>query len=496
MQDAIGELRRPEELLDEVTVLRSGVAEEGRRIFEAWRPGIVRRSFQVSALNFAHYLALRRRDLRGLQSQLMVYGLSSLGRLEGRVLANLDAVGGALRAMAGEAPAHYPRPHAFFRGQRLLASHAEALLGPQARPGRDVRIMVTLPSEAADEPHLLLALARAGAEAVRINCAHDDAERWERMVAGIRHAEVAVGRRMRILMDLGGPKCRTAEVRHPPDRGRIAEGDVVLLVRDGAFVPLEQAPFQAACGLPGVVDRLRSGDPVFVDDGKLGGVVEAVSAEGARIRVTRATAKGRKLKPDQGLNFPATDLGVVALTDRDRADLDFVAGHADVVGYSFVQSADDVRVLQRELAVRRPNDWNRIGVIAKIETPHAVRNLPEIIVAAASCQPFGVMIARGDLAVELGFERLAEMQEEMMWLCEAAHVPVVWATQVLESLVKKGLPTRGDMTDAAMSARAECVMLNKGPNVVEAVNMLDRLLVRMAEHQTKKTPRLRALTSW
>ena len=106
------------------------------------------------------------------------------------------------------------------------------------------------------------------------------------------------------------------------------------------------------------------------------------------------------------------------------------------------------------------------------------------------------MIARGDLAVEMGFTRLAEMQEEILWICEAAHIPAIWATQVLEDLVKKGLPSRGEMTDAAMASRAECVMLNKGPNVFEAVTVLDQLLGRMAEHQTKKTPNLRALHSW
>jgi len=88
------------------------------------------------------------------------------------------------------------------------------------------------------------------------------------------------------------------------------------------------------------------------------------------------------------------------------------------------------------------------------------------------------------------------MQEEILWLCEAAHVPVIWATQVLEGLVKNGLPSRGEMTDAAMAARAECVLLNKGPNVAAAVGALDRLFRRMDEHQMKKTPTLRALHSW
>jgi pyruvate kinase len=106
------------------------------------------------------------------------------------------------------------------------------------------------------------------------------------------------------------------------------------------------------------------------------------------------------------------------------------------------------------------------------------------------------MIARGDLAVEIGYQRLAEIQEEILWLCEAAHMPVIWATQVLETLVKKGIPSRAEMTDAAMSERAECVMLNKGPFIAEAVTILDDVLTRMQAHQMKKTPQLRALHAW
>jgi len=117
-------------------------------------------------------------------------------------------------------------------------------------------------------------------------------------------------------------------------------------------------------------------------------------------------------------------------------------------------------------------------------------------VHAAGKQPFGVMIARGDLAVELGFERMAEMQEEILWVCEAAHVPVIWATQVLETYIKKGTLSRSEMTDAAMAVRAECVMLNKGPFIHNAVTILDDVLSRMQEHQNKKTPRLRRLRVW
>jgi pyruvate kinase len=105
----------------------------------------------------------------------------------------------------------------------------------------------------------------------------------------------------------------------------------------------------------------------------------------------------------------------------------------------------------------------------------------------------GVMIARGDLAVECGFERLAEIQEEILWICEAAHIPVIWATQVLETLAKTGRPSRAEITDAAMGERAECVMLNKGPHIDRAVAVLDDILRRMEGHQRKKSARLRAL---
>ena len=113
-----------------------------------------------------------------------------------------------------------------------------------------------------------------------------------------------------------------------------------------------------------------------------------------------------------------------------------------------------------------------------------------------SLLPVAVMIARGDLAVEIGLPRLSEVQEEILWLCEAAHVPVVWATQVLETLVKEGVATRAETTDAAMGQRAECVMLNKGPHVVDAILTLDDILRRMSDHLSKKRHLMRPLRAW
>ena len=137
---------------------------------------------------------------------------------------------------------------------------------------------------------------------------------------------------------------------------------------------------------------------------------------------------------------------------------------------------------------------DELPIIAKIETAHAVRNLPDILASSLAANlDIGVMIARGDLATELGSVRMAEIQEEILWLCEAAHVPVIWATQVLESLAKNGIASRAEITDAAMSMRADCVMLNKGPYIEQAVAILSDVLQRMEKHQFKKTSLLRAL---
>jgi pyruvate kinase len=488
-------LSDPHELLAGLRDLRRAVYTEGRRLYASWRSHIRRRAFLGSALNLACYLALRRRDLRPFQEALIPWGLSSLGRSESHVLANLDAVIALLGAVVErdlKLVDSRPPLRAFQRGPRCLERNAEEALGRRPAP-RSVRILVTLPDEVADDPGLLREILRRGTDAVRINCAHGTPAEWERMIGHLHDAERKAGRPCRLLMDLAGPKARTGEILAPADR-RLRKGDLLLLTSD-APRPHPEAVFQASCTLPQVLSQVEPRAAVWIDDGKIGCAVERRLPEGLLLRVTQARASGHKLQGGKGLNFPGTHIRLSPLTDKDREDLDFVAEHADLIGYSFVQDPEDVELLQDELAARLA-DPRAKPLVAKIETERAVHKLPELIVAAAGRQPFAVMIARGDLAVEIGYQRLTEIQEEILWICEAAHVPVIWATQVLERLVKKGTPSRAEMTDAAMGERAECVMLNKGPFLAEAVTILDDVLTRMAAHQTKKSPRLRPLRSW
>ncbi len=286
-------------------------------------------------------------------------------------------------------------------------------------------------------------------------------------------------------------------VAHLPARRShhlVREGEQIILTRElTAWEPVPGGPHRIGCSLSQVFDDALPGQRILFDDGKISGVITAVAAGQLTIDVVSAGVDGVKLRPEKGINLPDTHLDMPSLTEEDREALRFVVEHADIVNYSFVRDQHDVADLLDTVEALGRDD---LAVVLKIETVEAFRNLPQILLEAMRWREVGVMIARGDLAVEAGFERLAEVQEEILWLCEAAHVPVIWATQVLESLAKEGLATRAEVTDAAMSMRAECVMLNKGPFIVEAIGFLHDVLQRMQEHVSKKQTLLRKLRSW
>ena len=472
--------------------MRFEIESEGARIRALWAPEIEREGFNEAAKNLAQYLALRKKDRRDLQQSLVELGLSSLGRCESRVQANVEAVTAALSRIVGDSTTEpFPTAEAFLEGVHALDQNTEELFGPMI-DGRRVRVMVTMPTDAAENPGLIRDLLAGGMDCARINCAHDDESVWIKIVDNVRAEATALGRDCKIVADLGGPKARTGLVKHPSLESRIRAGSMISLVEVGTDLE-EIRGFVAECQLTEAIAQLKVGAAVWLDDGKVGTKVVNRSGNSLTLEVTQAPSKGYRLKQDKGLNFPGSSLSLQPLTPRDLKSLDFVVKHVDLVGYSFVQSSDDVNHLLEELSVRGDS---RIGIICKIETQRAVEKLPEIIVAAAGKRPLGIMIARGDLAVEIGWERISEMQEEILWICEAAHVPVIWATQVLETLVKKGSPSRAEVTDAAMSERAECVMLNKGPYIRDGLKLLVQVLTRMQEHQLKKMPRLRALRCW
>jgi pyruvate kinase len=237
-----------------------------------------------------------------------------------------------------------------------------------------------------------------------------------------------------------------------------------------------------SCTLPEIFNDVKPGEPIMFDDGKVEGIIEEVSLQELKVRIIHAKEGGAKLKSDKGINLPVSDLKISGLTAKDRQDMQFVAYNADVVNFSFVNTKEDVKELTDLL--KKLN--SQIGIILKIETRKGFNNLPEILLHAMQSYPIGVMIARGDLAIETGWKNIATIQEEILRICEAAHIPDIWATQVLENLAKKGTPSRAEITDAASAQRAECVMLNKGPHILKTIKLLNRILRKMQGFQNKK----------
>lgn len=457
--------------------------------------------FQVSARNLLHYLVLRSKDIRPLQDFLHSYGLSSLTSSESHTLWQLLQV---RRWVAGSQNTLVKSEGVvtFDQAVRIRREHLKTLLGPGPRKGLP-HIMVTLSQELADDRKRLEELLHAGMTVARINCGHDDTSQWLRMIKNVRDVSQRTGKSCKIYMDLSGPRIRVLQVpvrpKTNPEGLLLSEGDVVELSdqkndfrksrrrRDGSI----KSPARIVMQPQGLLGMIKAGERVFFDDGKFEAKVIQVQKKKTVVQITRISTRKPVLRPGKGVNLPDSDLRISSLTDEDLAALPFIARYADLIGYSFVSSPDDVRLLRQKL---RESESTIPSIILKIERHAAVENLPALLLEGMRDKSFGVMIARGDLAVEIGFERLSEIQQEILWICEAAHVPVIWATQVLENMNKTGFATRSEITDAAMGGMAECVMLNKGKHVVKTVHTLVDILTRFSSHTDKKRYTFRPLS--
>nr|AQP26305.1 pyruvate kinase [Diospyros kaki] len=260
---------------------------------------------------------------------------------------------------------------------------------------------------------------------------------------------------------------------------RLRVGDMLIISRDASNDQVESVGpsdgvHRITCSSGYLFDSVEPGQLIAFDDGKIWGTIQGTSISEIVVSITHAGRRGSKLGSEKSINIPESNIRFEGLTSKDLMDLDFVASHADIVGISFVRDVHDIIVLRQELEKRK---LQNLGVILKIETKSGFEKLPLLLLEAMKLpNPLGVMIARGDLAVECGWERLADIQEEILSICSAAHLPVIWATQVLESLVKSGVPTRAEITDVANGRRASCIMLNKGTHILEAVSTLDTIL--------------------
>ena len=463
----------------------------------------VHKDYKLSGKNLYRYLLLRSFDLRKYHDSLSDLGVSSLRTTEGYVLSNIYHVVKNLRLIQNIDFDFTNELEiiGYKKSKKLIKKHANSLFNDGGK-NHFTEIMVTLPNEAAEDKDIIRNMVLNGMEIARINLSHGDIEIWSNMVSIIHEIQKETKQKIKIYMDLSGPKIRTSSIEILGKKGKIKnsipikEGEHILLTKNktsgkkSKYGKNKELIQKAEIGvlLHEIIDDAKVGDVVLFDDGMIKSKV--VKKKSDRLEVVIIACYKRKISSHKGINLPDTKLSLPALTKKDIENLPFICKHADIVGYSFVRTGSDVKKLYKELDKNNAKD---IGVVFKIENKEAFENLPDILFKGMARNKIGVMIARGDLAVEIGFERISEVQNQILWLCEAAHVPVIWATQVLENLAKTGMPTRSEISDAAQGAQAECVMLNKGPHINDAIKVLKNILIRMEGHSFKKKNELRQL---
>ena len=306
---------------------------------------------------------------------------------------------------------------------------------------RKAKILATL-GPASGEEEMIQKLHEAGADLFRINMSHASHDLMRTLVKRIRNVEARCGRPIGMLADLQGPKLRV---------GKFAEGKVDLVpgqtfTLDNRDVPGDNT--RVYLPHPEILEAVKPGHRLLIDDGKLH--LQAESSDGTKI--VCKVVSGTKISDRKGVSLPDTLLGVGALTEKDRADLDAVleTNEIDWVALSFIQRPEDLSEVRK---VSR----GRVGLMSKIEKPQAIERIDEIIELSDA-----LMVARGDLGVEMPLEAVPGLQKQLIRACRRAGKPVVVATQMLESMISAPVPTRAEVSDVATAVfeGADAVMLS------------------------------------
>lgn len=346
---------------------------------------------------------------------------------------------------------------------------------------KKAKIVCTI-GPASNSTEMLGKMILAGMDVARLNFSHGSYEAHEATLLAVRSAEKAWEKPIAVLQDLCGPKIRTG----PMQGGAIQlrAGDALIL----QAAPIEGTPERISTITPAIIADLRAGDPVLLDDGLLELRVVGEGADEVRCEVV----VGGTLKSSKGINLPRTELSLPSITDKDWQDLDWGLNHSiDYVALSFVRSAEDVWRIKNYI---KASGKRNLKVAAKIEKPEAVRNIREIVEVADA-----IMIARGDMGVELPAARVPRIQERIIQLCWERNTPVITATQMLDSMTTNARPTRAEVTDVSVAVKegTDAVMLSQetatGVDPVNVVRTMASIICEEERHTQPSAERFREL---
>ncbi len=347
----------------------------------------------------------------------------------------------------------------------LLFTHLQSVTSQHyPKINKMARIVCTI-GPACNATETLGKMILAGMDVARLNFSHGNHDQHEQTLAAIREAEQTWDKPIAVLQDLCGPKIRTGAMQ---DGAITLEKGASLVIRKAAVLG---TPEEISTINPTILQDLRRGDPILLDDGLL----ELQVTQPGRDAVTCAVIAGGILKSHKGINLPSTKLSLPSITQKDWQDIDWALAHSiDYVALSFVRTAEEIHQVKAYIKKAETRD---IKVVAKIEKPEAVQHIQEIIQAADA-----VMIARGDMGVELPAAKIPRIQERIITLCREHNTPVITATQMLDSMTTNSKPSRAEVTDVSMAIKegTDAVMLSQetatGVNPVNVVRTMSSII--------------------
>ncbi|MCF8370411.1 MAG: hypothetical protein K9H64_02235 [Bacteroidales bacterium] len=341
-------------------------------------------------------------------------------------------------------------------------------------------LMVNLQQEAEHDVGYLKNLIACGVRHFRVNCAFGSEMGWERTHRNLQKAAGANNEEANLLFDLAGPKIRIEKLfeNHTEVNSIDIEKteNLIIFSKSASALKLPGSPDF----IKGVVSSIdcdfsvcHPNEIIRFDDSCVEARIIETGNDFLRVSVEKVSQVPYSLLPGKGINFPESDLGISGLTKKDQNDLASVVHLDGTLCFSFVQSAADIIDIEKEISKYRKPD---MPVVIKIETFKAVRNLEEIILAAMRFPKVALLIARGDLVSECGWAALPEIQEKISKLGRAAHLPIILATEILESYNQNGLHTRPEMIDLHHARKFDCLLLNKGPNIFDTMDYVRGLI--------------------
>lgn len=458
-----------------------------------------------SVMNMLRYITLRSHDLRKVHDNLSEQGITSLRSSESYVYRNITDALKLVFLLQGKEwiPKESIESMGYKKSKKHIALNSNELFNKKERI-HSTEIMVTIPVDAMSDEDLIRDLLRSGMEIARIDLSKGLLSEWLEIIEKIKQTSREIKSPCKILADLPKKELKIEDFRIIKKSMELKN---FINIKSGDHIILSTQTLQAnACKygnnrelitpaiLPVTNVNLNEvtnvGDRIILSKGHVKGIILSKSDHEIKVLIKQTHKPKSKIYANSPITVPDSNMAYKAF-DFDPNLVESIIDKVDIIGIAGLQSHKDVSSFLDNSDIL---NLNKLGLIIHIDSNKAWLDLPMILIEALRHQKVGVMIDREQIGMDVGADRAVEVKDQILWLCESAHIPVIWSTNVLDNLIQSGISKPAEITDAAKAARTECVMLQDGPHVVEAVKLISTILLKMEQHSFKKKNLMRTLS--